>query len=119
MHVAEITPSSQVGTGSAITITWLTTVGAHVMGWLPSIITMIGGVMAIGWYGLQYYESKTFQSWYAKHATVRKMRKIAKLEARQKVLSAQLEALQIRTEADGDCIGACAVGQDGSRSPCR
>lgn len=100
IDVPAIPPTPNVGATATVTVGWLTTVGAHVMGWLPGIVTLIGGMMAIGWYTLQFYESKTFQIWYTRHSTARKMRRIAKLEAKQKILSAQLTALQVRNVAD-------------------
>lgn len=79
-----------------------TLVGAilnHIWTFLPGIVTVAGGIMAILWYGIQAWESKTCQDWHLRRLARRKALKIAKLQAKQKVVAAQLDALELRRAA--------------------
>lgn len=79
-----------------------TLVGAilnHIWTFLPGIVTVAGGIMAILWYGIQAWESKTCQDWHLRRLARRKAFKIAKLQAKQKVVAAQLDALELRRAA--------------------
>lgn len=65
------------------------------VGLLPAFAALIG----IIWYTIQIMESNTVQKWLDKKRTARKGRRIAKLKAEQKVLTAELEALEVVREA--------------------
>jgi hypothetical protein len=66
-----------------------------VLGVLPVLAALFGVV----WYGIQIYESDTIQKYLEKRRMERKARRIAKLRAEQKVLLAELEALEVVREA--------------------
>lgn len=72
-------------------LTWL---GA-VAGLLPVFAAFIAAV----WYMIQIYESETCQHWLERRRMLRKARLIAKLRAKQKVVLAELEALELVREA--------------------
>lgn len=61
-----------------------------IVGWLP----YIAAFAAFVWYIIQIWESRTIQHWHNNRKMARRARKVAKLRAREKVISAQLAALQ-------------------------
>lgn len=65
------------------------------LGFFPVVAAMAAAV----WYMIQIYESDTSQKWISNRRMVRKGRRIAKLRAEQKVLLAELEALEVVREA--------------------
>ena len=73
-------------------------IAATVIGWLPLIAAFAGLI----WYCIQIWESRTVQHWYENRKMVRKARKIAKLKARERVIVAQLEALETLRQARVD-----------------
>lgn len=79
MTLAEVSPPH---TGEVAAAVVGGTFLAHVWGWLPGVVAVIGGVLAIVWYVLMIWESKTVCDWRDR----RKQSKIDKLEARLKSL---------------------------------
>lgn len=72
--------------GSAIST--LAILGAFI-GWLP----YVAALAALIWYIIQIWESRTIQEWYIRRAVVRRARQIARLQAKEKLIAAKLEAL--------------------------
>jgi hypothetical protein len=101
MQIAELVTGPQGQSGALATAligTWL----AHVWGYLPGAVAIVGGVLAICWYIVMLWESKTVQDWHAKSSAKRKIAKIVKLQAGVKIAMAQLEALEVRSAARTD-----------------
>lgn len=71
------------------------TIIAAFIGYLPAIAAAV----ALCWYLIQIWESRTIQHWVQNRAMVRKAKKIARLKAREKVISAQLAALETIRQA--------------------
>lgn len=69
-----------------------------VVGWFPLIAAVAGFI----WYAIQIWESRTVQHWFQNRRMVRKAKKIAKLKAKEKVIVAQLEALETLRQARVD-----------------
>ena len=67
------------------------TILATLLGYLPEI----AAILAILWYIIQIWESRTVQHWWRNRVMVRKAKKIARLRAREKVIVAQLAALEM------------------------
>lgn len=61
-----------------------------ILGWLP----YIAAFAAFVWYVIQIWESRTIQHWWANRQMLRRARKIAQLKAHEKIIAAQLLALQ-------------------------
>lgn len=61
-----------------------------ILGWFP----YIAAVAAFLWYVVQLWESRTVQHWWVNRQMVRRLRKIARLKEREKIIAAQLIALQ-------------------------
>ncbi len=61
-----------------------------IMGWLP----IISVVLSCIWFTIQIYESRTFTHWKNDWQMRRKAKKIARLKAKEKVLSAQILAIE-------------------------
>lgn len=66
---------------------------ATVLGTVMGLLPPLAALAAIAWYLLQMYESKTYREWREKRLVRKKERKIARLQAQQRVISAELEAL--------------------------
>lgn len=66
---------------------------------LAQFLPAFAAAAAAIWYAVQIYESDTCQHWLEKRRMKHKARKIASLRAQQKVLLAELEALEIVREA--------------------
>jgi hypothetical protein len=101
MQIAELVTGPQGQSGALATAligTWL----AHVWGYLPGAVAIVGGVLAICWYIIMLWESKTVQDWHARSSARRKIKRIAKLQAEVKIATAQLEALKVRRVARED-----------------
>lgn len=65
-------------------------------------ITPIAAVVALVWYLIQIWESRTIQHWRENRRMVRKAKKIARLKAKEKVIVAQLDALERLRQARVD-----------------
>ena len=82
-------------------------------GWFP----YIAAFAAFVWYVIQIWESKTTQEWWVRRAATIKARQIAKLQAKEKLITARLLALQTvqaakkeaRQMVDNAAIEAAAV----------
>jgi hypothetical protein len=92
-------PPPVVAADGAAALTLIGSTMGYVWGALPGVVIVIGGIMAIGWYALQYWESKTFSGWRERRQARRKIEKIARLKAQEKVITAQLEALELKRSA--------------------
>jgi hypothetical protein len=104
MSLAELippTPTNGVGAGSTIFIPFI----VHFWGYLPSTVAVLGGMLGIIWYCLMIWESETCKDWRTKWLTKRKMRKIGRLQARVKLYQAELEALDVKREAEQVATG--------------
>lgn len=61
-----------------------------IAGWLPTIATVFSTV----WFGIKIYESQTFRHWNNNRIMRSKARKIARLKAKEKILAAQILAME-------------------------
>ena len=61
-----------------------------IVGWLPYFAALV----AFLWYVIQLWESRTVQYWWNSRQMARRLRKIAKLKAREKIITARLIGLQ-------------------------
>jgi hypothetical protein len=105
MNIAEMAPPQVTGGALASTLigTWLARFFGYLptaWGYIPATLAAIGSVLAIVWYMLMIWESDTFKEWRNRRATKSKMRKIARLQARVKMYQAELEALDVKREAE-------------------
>ena len=64
---------------------------ATFFGYLPYIAAIAGFI----WYCIQIWESRTIQHWWRNFQMKRKAKKIARLRAREKVIIAELDALNV------------------------
>lgn len=71
---------------------------AAIIGYLP----IIAAAVALVWYVIQIWESRTIQHWVENRRMVRKAKKVARLKARERVIVAQLEALEALRQARVD-----------------
>lgn len=62
-------------------------IAASLIGWLPTIASLVAGVTAFIWYAIQISESATVQRWRA----TRRTRKLARLKAHVLLLEAQMK----------------------------
>lgn len=69
-----------------------------IVGYLPAIAAII----CVLWYLIQIWESRTVQHWWRNRQMVRKAKRIARLKAKEKVIVAQLEALETLRQARVD-----------------
>lgn len=76
-------------------------------GWLPAVAA---GIAAI-FYIIQIWESATVRHYLANRKMVRKAKKIAKLRAREKIITAQLAALETVRQAKAIAKETVAVAQ--------
>lgn len=72
---------------------------AIILGWLPPIIGLLGGLAATTYYVICVWESRTVQHYVGNWRMKRKAKRIARLKAREKILTAELEALEVVREA--------------------
>lgn len=102
MRLAEILPGVPAHTAevSGPAATLAVPYILHIFGWLPGVVAVIGGLLAIVWYSLMITESKYVQRWLTRHAAARKERKIARLKAKVKLYEAQLDALGVLKAAE-------------------
>lgn len=112
MQFTEVISGPQAQSGALATTLIGTWIG-HVWGYLPSTVALVGGILAIAWYSIMLWESKTVQDWHARSSARRKIAKIAKLKAEVKIATAQLEAMQGRqaAAAEGDAKVLAATAE--------
>lgn len=89
---------SETGAGRALDTLGAGAIVAAALGYLPAVAAGV----ALFWYLIQIWESRTVQHWLANRQMVRKAKKIARLRAKEKVISAQLEALESIRQAKAD-----------------
>ncbi len=69
-----------------------------IIGYLP----IIAAVVAMAWYIIQISESPTVRHWLEKRRVVRRAKKITRLKAIEKIVTAQLDALETLRQATVD-----------------
>ncbi|HET9285675.1 MAG TPA: hypothetical protein VFR24_27300 [Candidatus Angelobacter sp.] len=74
-----------VGLASAYTLYNLT--------WLPGAVVLIGGILGMIWYAICIWESKTVQTWRSDRTAKKKLRRISKLKAEERIIAAALASL--------------------------
>lgn len=74
-------------------------VGATVLNWLPQIIGIVAASTAFIWYIICIWESRTIQHYINNRRMVVRARKIARLKAQEKVITAKLDALEVVRQA--------------------
>lgn len=83
---------SQVRVG--VDVMAASTLFAAIVDWLPKVLGVLGGVLSILWFMVQLWESRTIQeameSWKAR----RKLRRLARLQAKAKILAAKIAAVE-------------------------
>jgi len=72
----------------------------HYIGYIPGIAAGIASIFTACYFALQVYDHHIVRDWFAKRSAAKKMRQIAKLQARQRLVTAQLEALDVRKAAE-------------------
>lgn len=65
-----------------------------IVGTLFGYLPAIASVLSIIWFGIQIYESRTFTHWKNNWIMKHKAKKIARLKAKEKVLAAQILAIE-------------------------
>jgi hypothetical protein len=98
MAIAEVVSGPQ-GQSAGLITTLITAWLGHAWGYLPGFVAVVGGILAIAWYTVMLWESKTVQDWHAKSSAARKLKKIRRLQAEITVATAQLSALEVRRVA--------------------
>lgn len=96
--VPELTPPALHLPLPVTIITDIVSAGAilgTILGDLPYVAALAGMI----WYTIQIWESRTVQHWWRNHQMILKAKKITKLRAKEKVIVAQLEALEIKRQA--------------------
>lgn len=93
------------GTWHAIDTLGAGTIIATVLGYLPAVAAGV----ALLWYMIQIWESKTIQHWLENRRMVRKAKKIARLKAKEKIISAELEALETVRQAKAEARDKVAI----------
>jgi hypothetical protein len=68
---------------------------ASFLGYVP----LIAALFALVWYMIQIWESRTVQHWWRNRQMVKKAKKVARLKAKEKVIVAQLLALETLRQA--------------------
>lgn len=76
--------------------------GATIFGAVVGYLPYIAAAIAVIWYLIQIWESRTVQHWHENRRMVRKARRVARLKAKEKVIIAQLEALEALRQARVD-----------------
>lgn len=76
----------------------LSALGAAFIGLAPPIAATV----AVIWYSIQIYESRTFQHWKRNFVMKRAGAKLAKLEAKKKILLAEIAATERVRHAEND-----------------
>lgn len=79
-------------TGQAISLAGLI---SYFIGWLPAVAATIAAIFYI----LQIWEMRTVTEWRERYKRRHKAEKILRLKAQEKVIAAQLEALELKRSA--------------------
>jgi hypothetical protein len=64
-------------------------------GSLAGILPVLAGLIAMVWYAIQVYESQTVRHWLANRSMSKKAKRILALRAKEKIIIAELEALEL------------------------
>lgn len=64
-------------------------------GSLAGILPALAGLVAMVWYAIQVYESQTVRHWLANRSMSKKAKRILTLRAKEKIIIAELEALEL------------------------
>lgn len=100
----------------AVGLGGLGTASAGVLANLPVYITVFAAIVASVSYAVTIWESTTIQYWVAKWKQRRQARKMLKLKSRQRVVNAQIEAMervqQVKTETHEQVQVAKAIAAD-------
>ena len=70
------------------------TLGASIMSWLPTAVSVIGGTLGIIWFIVQLWESRTISGIVDAWTERRRLRRVRYLQAKQKVILAKLTAAE-------------------------
>lgn len=73
--------------------------GGAILGSLLQMLPALAALVGLIFYTIQIWESRTVQHWHQNRKMVRKARKISRLKAKEKVIVAQLEALETLRQA--------------------
>lgn len=88
------------GFGNYLSPAGLVTFFGALFGLLPSILGVIGGTVAICWYSVALWESKTVQNYIKGRRAAKLANKIAELEVRQSQIVGELKKLGVLVHAD-------------------
>lgn len=88
-HIAPIISHTAAGGGLVFAL----------LGWLPPILGLVGAAAATTYYFICIWESRTVQHYVGNWRMRRKAKRIARLKARERILTAELEALEVVREA--------------------
>lgn len=72
---------------------------ATLLGLLPTVLGVVATALAALWYSIQLYESDTVQKWLSRRRAMYKSRRLARLKAEQKILVAEIDAIEVLREA--------------------
>lgn len=87
------------------------TIANAILSYLPQVVAVIVGLMAIAYYAVQLWESKTIQDRRHKFLEGRRLKKIAKLQAAERIVVAQLEALSVKRAANAAAAQLVQAGE--------
>jgi hypothetical protein len=73
-----------------------------ILGIFGAALGVVSGMAGLIWFCLQIWENRTFQHWIMNRRMVSRARKVARLKAREKILVAKIEALQMQRQARAD-----------------
>lgn len=96
-------------TDHVISSAFLATVVAYITGIIAPILGVLVGIMALVWYTIQIWESAFMSRWRLRIAARHKARQIAKLQRKEKIILAKLDALKVVQDAK---ITAQGIVQD-------
>lgn len=68
---------------------------ATILGYLPAVLGVVAAFLASVYYSICVWESRTIQHWMNNRRMVRRARRLMRLKAKEKVLTAKIDALQI------------------------
>lgn len=67
---------------------------ANLLGFLPTIIGAVAGLVGLVYYSIVIWESRTIQHWWQNRRMVYRAKKILRLKAQAKIVAAELEAME-------------------------
>ncbi len=78
---------------------------------LMSVVPPIAAILGLLYYAIQVYESKTVQHWLLDRRQKHAARRLRKLEARRKVIVAEIEAAELVRSASAAAMEQVAVAK--------